>query len=110
MVFATGGQPLNSDDFFKATAPKARDVSLKEMLAKKKSLQEGLLLENTVMELLQTKGSLCAQNASHFTVTEIKLILKWKNVKSTSAKKADLLAAYYNTPPTAHGSLVDSGA
>jgi hypothetical protein len=99
LFFATGGQHLNSNEFFQARAMTEREAKTKELEAKKKALQAGLLLENTVMVLLQTKGNLVSQNASEFTVPEIKMLLKWKKVKPASARKVDLLAAYYNNPP-----------
>jgi hypothetical protein len=62
-------------------------------------LSAALLLENAVMVLLQEKGSLVPENASRFTATEVKMLLKWKKAKPTSFKKADLVAAYYSNPP-----------
>jgi hypothetical protein len=63
-------------------------------------LNTTLILEDEVMKLLQTKGSLVpSNNASNNMFTEVKLLVKWKKVKPASAKKLDLLAAYYVNPP-----------
>jgi hypothetical protein len=99
MFFATGGQHLNSDEFFKARALAERESRIKQLEQKKKTLNAALLLEDAVMTLLQEKGSLVPDNASNFTVADIKLLLKWKKAKPTSFKKADLLSAYYTNPP-----------
>jgi hypothetical protein len=99
MFFATGGRHLNSDEFFQARALVERDARIKELELTRKTLNAALLLENDVMLLLQTKGSLVPSNASNFSVAEIKLLIKWKKVKPASAKKIDLLAAYYQNPP-----------
>jgi hypothetical protein len=99
MFFTTGGRHLNSDEFFKARALADRETRIKELEVKKKSLNDALLLEDAVMKLLQEKGSLVPQNASRFTVAEVKLLLKWKKAKPTSSKKADLVLAYYSNPP-----------
>jgi hypothetical protein len=99
LFFATGGQHLNSNDFFRARTLADREAKVKLLEAKKKSLTAALDVENSVMQLLQLKGSLCPQNAMAFTVFQIKLLVKWKKAKPASSKKEDLLAAYYSLPP-----------
>jgi hypothetical protein len=55
-------------------------------------------LELSVNDLLTTKGNVVPENERHFSVAELKLLLKWKKDKPTSSKKADLIAAYYSNP------------
>jgi hypothetical protein len=98
LFFATGGNHLNSDDFFRARALAARDEEIKTLLKRKKASTQAMQLELSVNDLLTTKGNLVPENERHFTVAELKMLLKWKKVKPTSSKKADLLTAYYNHP------------
>jgi hypothetical protein len=99
MFLATGGRHLNSDEFFKANALRQRSDKIAAMEKKKKSSAKRLVIENKVMALLESKGSLVPQNASHFTVENLKLLIKWKRVLlPASAKKAELLAAYFAHP------------
>jgi hypothetical protein len=65
-------------------------------------------MEEQVMALLELKSALIPLNARAFTVADLKLLLNWKRVKlglpAASAKKADLLTAYFaNPPPIATG-------
>ena len=89
-----------SDEFFKAKALAEHVALIEGLEAKKKTLNAALLLDNAVMEWLQSKGNLVPpQNAATFTVAEVKLLLKWKKIKPASSKKVDLVAAYYTNPP-----------
>jgi hypothetical protein len=99
MFHATGGRHTNCDEFFQARTLSQREARVKELEARKKTLQGNQLLENAVMILLQQKGSLVEQNASTFRVDDLKLLLKWKKVKPASSRKDDLFKAYWDNPP-----------
>ena len=48
--------------------------------------------------MIRAKGELTYLTEKKFTLPEIKTLLKWKKVKITSSKKADLVEAYVNAP------------
>jgi hypothetical protein len=99
MFFATGGRHTNSNEFFQARALADREARSKELETRKKLLSSGLSLENDVTALLTEKGNPTQENARDFTVPEVKKLVKWKNIKPTSNKKADLIEAFENNPP-----------
>jgi hypothetical protein len=98
LFHATGGRHLNSDDFFRARALAERDCAIKEVEQRKKALLKAVELENNARHLLTRKGNLVPENERNFNVADLKLLLKWKKVKASSFKKADLVMAYYNNP------------
>jgi hypothetical protein len=103
MFYAAGGKHLNSDEFFQAKALAEREARTKELQAKKKLLGASLLLEQHVIAILTAKGNPEEETSKDCTVAELKLLLKWKKVKPTSSKKADLIHAFcnYPSPPNA---------
>jgi hypothetical protein len=98
MFHATAGRHLNSDEFFKARALTEREAKTKALVAKKKVLQGAMELEGKVTALLIEKGTPSEETGKAFTLAELKILLKWKGVKPTSSKKADLVHAIANNP------------
>jgi len=81
MFFATGGQHLNADNFFKAKG-KAAGVE-KEKL----ECLEMLAVDQEAKSLLQEKGlDLNHANEKKFLLPECKLLWKWKGCKVHSSK------------------------
>jgi len=87
MFFATGGQHLNADDFFKAKA-----LSLcqgKAAMVEKEKLEclEMLAFDQEAKSVLQAKGlDLNHANEKKFLLPERKLLCKWKGCKVHSSK------------------------
>ena len=100
--YATGGEMLNSDDFFIAEERKARKEEAKRMSDKK---EEVLVLNaqeseaKTVMEKLQTKKGKDAytdDDAKALDLASLKILYKWKHGKAPKPgfNKAHLLAVW----------------
>jgi hypothetical protein len=95
---ATGGGHLNSDDFFKAAELKARENKLKAMEDLKKEREKYCRDQFAAIRLIKAKGELTWETEKHFTLAEIKIMLKWKKIKPSGTKKRDLVLAYIETP------------
>jgi hypothetical protein len=94
---ATGGGHLNSDDFFKAAELKAWENQLKATKEIKKE-REKYCQDQWALHLIKAKGELTCDTVSRFTMAKIKIMLKWKKVKTTGTKKQDLVEAYTEAP------------
>jgi len=85
MFYATGGQHLNSDDFFKAHALDERQAVAKAMMSKKETCQERLVLAQEAKSILQLKAiDLTPPTEKNFLVPECKRLCKWKGCKLMS--------------------------
>ncbi len=100
MLFATGGQHLNSDDFFRARALDERQVQAKAMLLKKQARQERMALDREAKSLLQVKAiDLTPATEKNFLVPECKLLCKWKGCKLTSGLQKNEYVRQYAAAP-----------
>lgn len=97
--YATGGEHLNTDDVFRSKTLLERDTKIAALEARKALVNERLAIEESATLLLQTKGNPSFERERDFTLKELKLLIKWKKVKPTSQKKADLIEAVINNPP-----------
>jgi hypothetical protein len=95
---ATGGGHLNSDDYFKAAELKARENQIKAMEEVKKERERYCQDQWAALRLIKAKGELTYNTEKNFTLTEIKILLKWKRIKATGTKKRDLIQAYRDAP------------
>ena len=109
LFHATGGQHLNSDEFFKARAMVEREEAV---VKEEKTKQNRILLldlEKEARALLAIKGPLTVEtaNARVFSKADIKLLCKWKGTKNTKIngkvpdKKENFAKLYFETadPP-----------
>ena len=100
--YATGGEMLNSDDFFIAEERKARQEEAKRMSDKKEEVLALNAQESeakTVIEKLQAKKGKDAytdDGAKALDVASLKILYKWKHGKAPKAclNKAHLLAVW----------------
>jgi len=100
MFFATGGQHLNSDEFFQAREHAKRLDEAKSFQDQK---EKRLLVQQTGIkahELLNRKGSLNDKTYKAYTKPEIKLLCKWKGIKilKDDDKKQNLYDLYLSHP------------
>jgi hypothetical protein len=95
---ATGGGHLNSDDFFKAAELKARESKIKAMEELKRERENDCKDQWAALRLIKEKGELTFDTEKLFTLAEIKILLKWKKIRPTGTKKADLVRAYRDAP------------
>jgi len=87
MFFATGGQHLNADDFFKAKALTVRQGKAAMVEKEKLERLEMLAVDQEAKSLLQAKGlDLNHANEKKFILPECKLLCKWKGCKVHSSK------------------------
>jgi len=107
MIYVTGGQHLNSDEFFQARALAEQEKAVLKLEKKKKKRLLLLKLHQGACELLATKGPLTQEIAKGclYSKEDFKLLCKWKNAKMTKArggklpdKKADFVALYFAHP------------
>ena len=96
MFYATGGQHLNSDDFFIARALDEREGLAKNMRAKKAARLERIELHQEAKSLLCEKAvDLTLETEKKFLVSECKLLCKWKQCKlSSNPQKQGFVSAY----------------
>jgi hypothetical protein len=94
MFFATGGQHLNSDEFFQATELRNRQKVIDAMEAKKDLRQKMIKEQKEAVKIIREKGELTSKTFRMFVVPEIKILLKWKGAKPESSRKADIVKAY----------------
>jgi len=100
MFYATGGQHLNAEDFFKAKALTEREAKAAVVEKTKRERLDKFQTDQEAKSLLQEKAiDLNRYNEKKFVMPEIKLLCKWKGCKVTSSKnKEQHIAAYENTP------------
>ena len=55
-------------------------------------------INNDRLEIILRKGEITVANKQSFLVSEIKILLKWKQCKNMSGNKAELLNRYFETP------------
>jgi len=95
MFYATGGQHLNSDDFFIARAMAKREGKASAKMKQKAIRLEVIALDQEAKSLLQEKAfDLTAETEKKFVLPEIKLLCKWKCLKLTATKKQDFVSAH----------------
>jgi len=99
MLFATGEQHLNSDEFFQAREHAKRLEDAKKVQEMK---EKRLLLQKSEVEarvLLTAKGPLNEETYKNFSVKEIKLLCKWKRCKIDNlSRKKQYFDAYLEAP------------
>ena len=104
MFYATGGQHLNSDDFFKARALAAREGEAGVLLKKKEAKLERINLDREAKSLLQEKAiDLTQATEKKFLLPDCELLCKWKDCKlKSTVAKPELVSAYIAAarPPT----------
>jgi len=98
MFHATGGQHLNSNEFFQAREHFKRLEEAKGIRDKKKNR---LLLQETekkTRQLLSEKGPLTQETYKSYNKPDIKLLCKWKQVKVKADMKDVMLNLYSSAP------------
>jgi hypothetical protein len=95
---ATGGGHLNSDDFFKAAELKARENKIKAMEEVKSERDKYCKNQWAAIRLIKLKGELTLDTEKAFTLPEVKIMNKWKMIKTTGTKKRELVEAYTAVP------------
>jgi len=102
MLYATGGQHLNSDEFFQARGHAVRLDAAKRMQNEK---EKWLLLqqaETDARALLATKGHLTTEESptyKAYSVKEMKQLCKWKRCKLDNlSRKKQYFELYVATP------------
>ena len=87
MFFATGGQHLNADDFFKAKALSQHQGQAALLEKEKLEHLDMFAVDQEAKSLLQAKGlDLNHANEKKFVLPECKLLCKWKGCKVHSSK------------------------
>ena len=96
MLYATGGQHLNSDDFFIACALAKREGEASTMLKEKEACIERMNVDQEAKSLLQVKAiDLSPDTEKKFILPECKLLCKWKGCKLTGPlTKHEYVKAY----------------
>lgn len=97
---ATGGEHLNSDDYFKSRALIKRRKEIEEFEKKKKEIEDQVQSLNAKDLLLSEKGiEFTRENATRqFKVAEIKIMVKSKVRKIPPGNKNFLIDTYFNSP------------
>jgi len=98
MFFATGGQHLNSDEFFQAREHSQRLETAKKIQEEK---QNRVLLQETekkARDLLTSKGPLNDETFKKYNKPDIKLLCKWKEIKVKDDKKEEMYRLYIVQP------------
>jgi len=107
MFYATGGQHLNSDEFFQARALADREEAIVKMGKQKEKRVLLLKLHSQARELLAKKGPVTVENVKGrlYSKEDLKLLCKWKKAGLTKGdngknkdKKEDLAALYFSHP------------
>jgi len=92
MFYTTGGQHLNSDDFFKSRALLDRRLHIKELQYEKNAIAERISIRNDKDALLRRIGKeLTEETKKDFKVTDIKVLLKWELEKNPTGNRQSLL-------------------
>ena len=101
---ATGGEFLNSDDFFIAQERKTRTLKVKNLKAKKEEVDGKRALEaeaKTIIEDVQTKKGkdiYSEDGAKALTLSQLKVLYEWKHGKLPKAgQNKPKLLAIWNT-------------
>jgi len=100
MFFATGGQHLNAEDFFRAKALASRHAEAASLEKVKLERLDKIKTDKEAKSLLEEKAlDLTLENEKRFVMPEIKLLCKWKNCKLPAVKnKEHLVAAHLKMP------------
>ena len=99
MFHATGGQHLNSDDYFKSRTLIKRRIEIVDMEKMKKEIEDQVRVVNEKDLLLTSKSADLTQGTkSSFTIAEIKVLIKWKVRKVPPGNKQSLVDIYCNSP------------
>ena len=98
LFYATGGQHVNTNEFFQASELKVRDAEIKVMEDAKKGRKKYCDEQQEAVLMIRKKGELTHVTEKSFTIPEIKTLLKWKKIKIKSTKKKDMVAAYIAAP------------
>ena len=93
MFFATGGQHLNSDEFFQAREHAKRLQEAKKLEEEKKNRVLLMKLEENARGLLREKGPLNDDTFKPYKKPDIKLLCKWKQIK---VKEEDVKKKMYD--------------
>jgi len=98
MFYATGGQHLNSDEFFQAQEHSKRLDEAKKLLEVK---ENWLLLQQTekrARNLLAAKCPLNEETFKKYNKPDIKVLCKWKGIKVKADKKEEMFTLYNSAP------------
>lgn len=98
MFFATGGQHINSDEFFRASELRRRKEEIKAIEDKKANRKLLLQQQKDAVAIIRQKGELTSSTFKTFVLAEVNTLLKWKAVKADTTRKADVVKAYINAP------------
>ena len=99
MFHATGGEHLNSDDYFKSRTLIKRRSQITDMEKSKKEIEDQVHVANERDRLIISKNTdLTEATKSSFTVHEIKALLKWKVRKVPPGNKRSLVTLYCTLP------------
>jgi len=99
-----GGTHLNSNEFFQARALETRLEDAQKMEDNKKNCSETIAVEAYARDILSSKGQLTLENEKSFNLKELKVLLKWKGLKTQKNKTTkkhivDLCLAKPPPPP-----------
>ena len=94
MFYATGGRHINADEFFVATELKQREEKIKKMEDAKAVCGAYCKEQRAAYMLIREKGELTFETEKKFTLSEVKILLKWKKVKAPSSKKKDMVETH----------------
>ena len=102
---ATGGEPLNLDDWFIATERMSRVVTVKDLETKKTQFEEAKKREEDAKAILEKYRSMNKDvtntaHAEELSSPELKILYKWKhgkNVPQKESQKAKVLADWLVT-------------
>ena len=98
LFHATAGEHISSNDFFKSRALIEKRVQIKKMENEKSRSVQLHAINNDRLEIISRKGEITVANKQSFLVSEIKILLKWKQCKNMSGNKPELLNRYFETP------------
>jgi len=97
----TGGQHLNSDEFFQAQALQEREKEFAALEKTEKQRLAAMALHLKAKEILQQhEGVTSAIAAASLSAPQLKVLVNWKRIKipRDAAKKVDLIALYVRNP------------
>jgi len=98
MFFATGGQHLNSDEFFQAREYAVRLDEAKKIKEVKENRLLLIELEKKARDVLRQQGPLTHDTYKTYNKPVIKLLCKWKRVKIVVDKKKELFDLCLSNP------------
>ena len=82
LFFATGGRHVNSNEFFQARSLQDRQPQIKAMEDRKKARALHIKSQRAAVLMIRSKGDLTSINEKEFTLAEVKMLLKWKKIKT----------------------------